>query len=292
MRLRCPVALAAAETGWNTRRGPIGCACLTESVITFRGVGVGFSTETIYDDLSFDVREGEFFCILGPSGCGKSTSLRIIGDLLRASGGEVRVDRRAPDQAWQEIAYIFQSPRLVPWRDALGNVVLGMELRFDRMPRAEMEQRARELLDLVGLASDMGKFPSMLSGGERQRVAIARALSVDPKIVLMDEPFSALDLNTRRRLREEIVSIWRKTEKTIVFVTHDIDEALVLADRVLLLSNKPTRILDTIEIAEDRPRTIEGSADLRAHKAHLHALFRTLEPGAAEESEHQREARA
>ena len=263
---------------------------MAESVITFRGVEVGFATETIYDDLSFDVREGEFFCILGPSGCGKSTSLRVIGDLLRASGGAVTVDGRTPDQAWQEIAYIFQSPRLVPWRDALGNVVLGMELRFERMPRAAMEERARELLDLVGLADDMHKFPSMLSGGERQRVAIARALSVDPKIVLMDEPFSALDLNTRRRLREEIISIWRKTGKTIVFVTHDIDEALVLADRILLLSNKPTRILDTMEIAEARPRSIEGSAELRAHKAHLHALFRTLEPGAVEETEYQREA--
>ena len=264
---------------------------MTDSVITFRGVEVGFSTETIYDDLSFDVREGEFFCILGPSGCGKSTSLRVIGDLLQASGGEVTVDGHPPQKAWQEIAYIFQSPRLVPWRDALGNVILGMELRFDRMPKKEMTERARELLALVGLAADMHKFPSMLSGGERQRVAIARALSVDPKIVLMDEPFSALDLNTRRRLREEIISIWRKTEKTIVFVTHDIDEALVLADRVLLLSNKPTRILDTIEIMEDRPRAIEDSSDLRAHKSHLHALFRSLEPGTMENSETAMEAR-
>ncbi len=277
------------ETGWNTPRNEIGCARLTNSVITFRGVEVRFATETIYDDLSFDVREGEFFCILGPSGCGKSTSLRVMGDLLGAAGGRVTVDGRPPQEAWQEIAYIFQSPRLVPWRNALGNVVLGMELRFERMPRAAMEERARELLDLVGLASDMHKYPSMLSGGERQRVAIARALSVDPKIVLMDEPFSALDLNTRRRLREEIISIWRKTEKTIVFVTHDIDEALVLADRVLLLSNKPTRILETIEIAEQRPRTIDGSAELNAHKAHLHALFRTLEAGAAEDLEFQRE---
>lgn len=279
------------ETGWNTWCNETGCARLTESVITFHEVEVRFATETIYDDLSFDVREGEFFCILGPSGCGKSTSLRVMGDLLGASGGEVKVDGRPPQEAWQEIAYIFQSPRLVPWRNALGNVVLGMELRFERMPRAEMEERARELLDLVGLASDMHKYPSMLSGGERQRVAIARALSVEPKIVLMDEPFSALDLNTRRRLREEIISIWRKTEKTIVFVTHDIDEALVLADRVLLLSNKPTRILETIEIAEDRPRTIDGSTDLKAHKAHLHALFRTLEAGAAEDTEYQREER-
>jgi NitT/TauT family transport system ATP-binding protein len=265
---------------------------LTNSVITFREVGVRFSSETIYDDLTFDVEEGEFLCILGPSGCGKSTSLRIMGDLLAATTGEVAVGGRAPTDAWQDIAYIFQSPRLVPWRDALGNVALAMELRFDRMARSEIEARARELLSLVGLATDMRKFPSMLSGGERQRVAIARALSVDPKIILMDEPFSALDLNTRRRLREEIISIWRTTGKTIVFVTHDIDEALVLSDRVLLMSNKPTSLLETIEITEPRPRTIETSSGLRAHKAHLHALFRTLEPEALEDIEPAKEANA
>lgn len=250
---------------------------MADSVITFDDVGVRFSSETIFDDLTFEVAEGEFLCILGPSGCGKSTSLRIMGDLLGATSGDVVVDGRAPADAWQEIAYIFQSPRLVPWRDAIGNVVLGMQLRFERMAKSEMEARARELLSLVGLASDMHKFPSMLSGGERQRVAIARALSVDPKIILMDEPFSALDLNTRQRLREEIISVWRTTGKTVVFVTHDIDEALVLADRVLLLSNKPTRLLETIEISEDRPRTIDTSEELRQHKAHLHALFRSLE---------------
>ncbi len=263
---------------------------LTDSVITFREVGVKFSAETIYDDLTFEVEEGEFLCILGPSGCGKSTSLRIIGDLLGATSGDVVVDGRAPEDAWQEIAFIFQSPRLVPWRDAIGNVILGMQLRFERMAKSEMEARARELLSLVGLASDMQKFPSMLSGGERQRVAIARALSVDPKIILMDEPFSALDLNTRQRLRQEIISVWRKTGKTIVFVTHDIDEALILANRVLLLSNKPTRLLETIEISERRPRTIESSEDLRTHKAHLHALFRALESETIEDMEPPKEA--
>jgi NitT/TauT family transport system ATP-binding protein len=250
---------------------------LNASIITFQQVGVRFSSETIFDGLTFNVVEGEFLCIIGPSGCGKSTSLRIIGDLLNASSGEVIVDGRAPADAWDDIAYIFQSPRLVPWRNALGNVVLAMELRFKSMGKNAMEARARELLLLVGLEADMEKFPSMLSGGERQRVAIARALAVEPKIILMDEPFSALDLNTRHRLREEIISIWRKTGKTIVFVTHDIDEALVLADRVLLLSNKPTSLLETIEITDIRPRVIDDSPALKEKKAHLHTLFRSLE---------------
>jgi NitT/TauT family transport system ATP-binding protein len=146
-----------------------------------------------------------------------------------------------------------------------------------------MQKRARELLALVGLARDAEKYPSMLSGGERQRVAIARALAVDPRIILMDEPFSALDVNTRRRLRAELVSIWQQTGKTVVFVTHDIEEALVLADRILLLSNKPTRVLETLAVTAPRPRDIAGSEDLQRQRARLHELFTQLEaePAAA-----------
>lgn len=246
-------------------------------ILSFEDVSTRFGEETIYDGLSFTVREGEFLCILGPSGCGKSTSLRLAGDLLDVQGGKVTVDGLTPKEAWGRLAYIFQSPRLVPWRSALGNVMLGMELRFDDMPRARREEIARAHLELVGLHRDMEKYPSMLSGGERQRVSIARALSVDPRVILMDEPFSALDLNTRRRMRQEIIRIWQETGKTVVFVTHDIEEALVLADRVLLLSNKPTRVLEIIELDEPRPRAVDDTKSLLAHKEHLVALFRNLE---------------
>lgn len=248
-------------------------------VISFEQVRVGFGDELVYEDLTMSVSEGEFVCILGPSGCGKSTSLRLMGDLLATSGGRITVAGKPPAEAWRELAYVFQSPRLAPWRDALGNVVLAMELRFGDMNKSTMRARALELLDLVGLSNDAHKYPSMLSGGERQRVSIARALAVDPRIVLMDEPFSALDRNTRQRLRLEMVDIWAKTGKTIVFVTHDIDEALTLADRVLLLSNKPTRVLESITISDQRPRSLEGSPELRRHRDHLHALFAELETG-------------
>ena len=251
---------------------------MTADILTFENVSLRFKDETIYEDLTFSVRPGEFLCILGPSGCGKSTSLRLMGDLLRADGGEVLVTGLSPAQGWSKLAYVFQSPRLAPWRTALGNVMLGMELRFERKPKPEMRSTAERLLALVGLGQDMGKYPAMLSGGERQRVAIARALSVDPEIILMDEPFSALDLNTRRRMREEIVRIWRETGKTVVFVTHDVDEALTLADRILLLSNKPTKVLETIEIAAPRPRDIDAATELIRHKNRLIELFRTLEP--------------
>lgn len=246
-------------------------------IIKFENVRVSFAGELVYDDLNMSVRAGEFICILGPSGCGKSTSLRLMGDLLKTSGGRITVAGQQPADAWRELAYVFQSPRLAPWRDALNNVVLAMELRFGNMPKTAMRKRATELLELVGLAADAHKYPSMLSGGERQRVSIARALAVDPRIVLMDEPFSALDLNTRRRLRLEMVDIWQKTGKTIVFVTHDIEEALTLADRIILLSNKPTRVLQSITIIEERPRSLDDAPELRRHRDHLHALFAELE---------------
>lgn len=260
-------------------------ARISNAVINFADVAVELTGDRIYDALDFSVSSGEFLCILGPSGCGKSTCLRLIGGLLPASGGQVTVEGRSPADAWDQIAYVFQAPRLVPWRTALGNVMLAKELRFGRGDKREREAQCRALLDLVGLARDADKYPRMLSGGERQRVAIARALAVDPKIILMDEPFTALDLNTRRRLRAEMVGIWESTGKTIVFVTHDIDEALILADRVILMSNKPTRVLETISIKTPRPRTIEASTELRGHRDHLYRLFRGLEPEAAATNE-------
>ena len=250
---------------------------MSDDILNFKDVVVRFKSETIYDGLSFSVSRGEFLCILGPSGCGKSTSLRLMGNLLQAQGGEVSVTGLPPEQGWDKLAYVFQSPRLVPWRTAKGNVELGMELRFGSRTNGELRATAEQLLTMVGLQKDMDKYPSMLSGGERQRVAIARALSVEPEIILMDEPFSALDLNTRRRMRSEIIRIWQETGKTVIFVTHDIEEALVLADRILLLSNKPTRALETITLAEPRPRQIDETPSLAAQKQHLISLFRQLE---------------
>jgi len=243
------------------------------SIITFENVGVTLGHEQIYDRLSFEIRRGEFVCILGPSGCGKSTSLRIIGGLLAADSGRITIDGRAPRDAWEEIAFVFQSPRLVPWRTALENVMLGFELRFGSDEARQREAHASELLNLVGLAGDADKYPSMLSGGERQRVAIARALAVDPKIVLMDEPFSALDPNMRARMRTEVEHIWFETGKTVVFVTHDIDEALQLADRTIVLSNKPARVLDIVELRAPRPRS---GRDLDAPREKLATLFRSI----------------
>src|SRR4051812_9895907 len=254
----------------------------SDPIITFENVGVAFGEERIYDRLSFDVRRGEFVCILGPSGCGKSTSLRMIGGLLDVGTGRVTVDGRTPRDAWSDIAFVFQSPRLAPWRTALDNVLLGMELRFGAGDKERRRARATDLLKLVGLAGDARKYPSMLSGGERQRVAIARALAVDPQIVLMDEPFSALDPNMRSRMRVEMERIWLETGKTVVFVTHDIDEALQLADRTVVLSSKPTRVLEIIELQTPRPRA-QGNRGLDTQRQKLIKLFQTLEQPAQRE---------
>ncbi|MBI3710058.1 MAG: ABC transporter ATP-binding protein [Proteobacteria bacterium] len=255
-------------------------------MIRFDRVATQFGGEVVYADLSFAVKAGEFLCLLGPSGCGKSTALRLMGDLLPVNGGAVYVAGGSPRENWNQLAYVFQSPRLVPWRTALGNVALAMELRRRDLTRADRAARARELLDLVGLARDADKYPRMLSGGERQRVAIARALAVEPRIVLMDEPFSALDPTTRARLREELLAVWRKTGKTIVFVTHDVDEALTLADRIILLSAKPTRVLETLALAQQRPRDLAGDAALRECRWRLLSLFARSGPDEVKEERH------
>ncbi|MBI2320165.1 MAG: ABC transporter ATP-binding protein [Betaproteobacteria bacterium] len=231
----------------------------------------------LYRELSFSVEKNEFLCIVGPSGCGKSTLLRLIGGLLERDSGEISVHGQAPATAWQSLSYVFQSPRLAPWRNAVENVMLAAELRFERPDRDALRTKALALLDLVGLSRDAQKFPSMLSGGERQRVAIARALIVEPEIILMDEPFSALDINTRGRLRNEIISIWGKTAKTIVFVTHDVEEAVLLADRIIVLTGKPSRVCEIIPVDQPRPRDVRANAELAAIRQRLEDMMRTLE---------------
>jgi NitT/TauT family transport system ATP-binding protein len=245
----------------------------TRPLIEFNQVSLRFGAEILYERIDLDVREGELLCILGPSGCGKSTALRVLAGLLPVDGGTVTIDGESPTQRWRDMAFVFQNPRLLAWRTAKQNVTLGMELRQLGLSRAEMEGRADDLLRLVGLAADSGKYPRMLSGGERQRVSLARALAVEPRIILMDEPFSALDPSTRRRMRYELVEIWQRTGKTIVFVTHDIDEALELADRIVLLSPKPTRVVETMTVADARPRVLGASANLATLHSRILAGF-------------------
>ena len=248
----------------------------SQNLIEFRQVGLRFGAEALYQGLDLDIREGELLCLLGPSGCGKSTALRLLAGLLPYDSGTVTIDGATPNERWRDLAFVFQNPRLLPWRTAKENVALGMELRELGMTRAEMDQRADDLLKLVGLAADGQKYPRMLSGGERQRVSLARALAVEPRIILMDEPFSALDPSTRQRMRRELIDVWQRTRKTIVFVTHDVDEAMELADRIVLLSPKPTRVLDTVTITEPRPRVLGSHPQLSQTRDRILAGIHTV----------------
>lgn len=204
------------------------------------------------EDISFGVRSGEFVCLLGPSGCGKTTLLRIIAGFESPSEGIIEVNGRAVTGPTMDMGVVFQEYLLFPWLTVRGNVKFG--LKEKEMTEQAMEKRTREMINLVGLDDFEDAYPKELSGGMKQRVGIARALAVDPAILLMDEPFGSVDAQTRDRLHEELIDIWNETRKTIVFVTHNVEEAIKLADRILVLSSSPGRIREKIEIDLERPR--------------------------------------
>lgn len=213
---------------------------------------------TALKNVNLDIKEGEFISLLGPSGCGKTTLLRIIGDLLQPSNGKVTVRGESTRDIRLQKKYgiVFQNPVLYDWRTIRRNVCMPMELLG--MKKAERTKRVSKMLDLVGLSEFGNHYPYELSGGMQQRVGIARALAIKPEILLMDEPFSALDEFTREKLHIDLLNIWRKTNKTIVFVTHNISEAVFLSDRVVVLSPHPGRVSAVIDINIPRPRDMES----------------------------------
>jgi NitT/TauT family transport system ATP-binding protein len=230
-------------------------------VVEARGIGKTFDPDgagvTALENVDLEVSAGEFVSLIGPSGCGKSTLLRLIGDLTDATTGEVLVNGRPARQArlGREYGMVFQAPVLMDWRTVARNVELPLEVM--RFPKAERERRSSRLLRLVELDDFAGKYPWQLSGGMQQRVAIARALAFDPKLLLMDEPFGALDEMTRERMNLELMRIWRETETTILFVTHSIPEAVFLSTRVVVMSPRPGRISRVIDVDLPHARTFE-----------------------------------
>jgi NitT/TauT family transport system ATP-binding protein len=232
-----------------------------EVVVEAAGVGKTFATRdgavVALDGIDLEVRHGEFVSLIGPSGCGKSTLLRLIGDLTEPTTGEVRVNGKPASRARRDRDYgmVFQAPVLMDWRTITKNIELPLEIMG--YPAAERHRRSAELLRLVELEGFADRHPWELSGGMQQRVAIARALAFDPKLLLMDEPFGALDEMTRERMNAELMAIWQRTNTTIVFVTHSIPEAVFLSTRVVVMSARPGRVSRIVDVDLPAPRTIE-----------------------------------
>jgi NitT/TauT family transport system ATP-binding protein len=212
---------------------------------------------TALTGVSLDIQKGEFISLLGPSGCGKTTLLRIVANLLKPTSGEVLIEGNTTESARLNRKYgmVFQSPVLYEWRTVRKNIELPLELM--KLKKEDRKARGEKMLDLVGLTKFADHYPHQLSGGMQQRVGIARALAIRPEILLMDEPFSALDEFTREKLHEDLLRIWSKTNKTVIFVTHNIAEAVFLSDRVCVLSPHPGRLSAVVDITLPRPRTKE-----------------------------------
>ena len=209
--------------------------------------------------IDFTVGEGEFVVIVGPSGCGKTTLLKMLAGLLTPSGGEVRIEGKSITKPHSNIGIVFQTALLLPWRSVFSNVMMPVEVKG--LPRAAYEQRARDLLRLTGLQGFESKYPWQLSGGMQQRVAICRALVHDPKLMLMDEPFGALDALTREKMNVELQRIQGETGKTVLLITHSIPEAVFLADRVMVMNARPGNIAAVYDISLPRPRTLDIMAN-------------------------------
>jgi len=224
-------------------------------------------------EVNLAIKDGEFVTIVGPSGCGKSTLLMLIAALLQPSRGAVRLNGREVTAPGSDRALVFQDFALLPWRTVLANVELGLELKGIRA--AERREIARRHVAMVGLRAFERHYPHQLSGGMRQRVGIARALSVEPEVLLMDEPFGALDAQIRQVMGSELLRIWERQRKTILFVTHDIDEAIYLADRIIVMSASPGRIIEDIPVTLPRPRPLEirNSAEFTAYRQRIWDLL-------------------
>jgi NitT/TauT family transport system ATP-binding protein len=240
-----------------------------------RGEGGGTPQRlSALEDITLDVRSGEFLALVGPSGCGKSTLLDLLGGLAAPTSGRILLDGRPITEPARDRGIVFQQYALFPWRTAVQNVEFGLDIAgLKAKPRRE---RARHYLELVGLAGFADRYPHELSGGMKQRVAIARSLAYDPEVLLMDEPFAALDAQTRETLQGELLRIWRTTGKTIVFITHGIDEAVVLGQRVAIMTSRPGRIKQVIDVPDELHSETEDVRSLPSFGRTRHEVWSLL----------------
>ena len=227
----------------------------TRPMVSIEGVTMSFGDFTAVRDVDIQAGDGEFVAIVGPTGCGKSTILNAVAGLLAPSEGRIRIDGKPVGGVQRNVGYLFQQDALLPWKTALQNVELG--LRFRGVGQAEREEQARAWLAKVGLAGFEHRYPYQLSGGQRKRVQMAQALIVEPKVMLMDEPFSALDIHTRHLMQNELLRLWQEDRRAVMLITHDLEEAIALGDRVVVLSSGPSsRVVRSFDVDLERPRNV------------------------------------
>lgn len=252
---------------------------MSKKLIHCEGLRKVFPTENgelvVLDGLNFEIEEESFVTLLGPSGCGKSTLLNIMRGLDKLTEGSIEMNCSGTEKI--NMAYVFQTARLLPWKTVLDNITFVHDPQ--KMPKDEIIEKAMKYLELAGLGDFANHFPHQLSGGMQQRVGIARALSVEPDVLLMDEPFSHLDEITAKKMRDDLVDIWERTKVTIFFITHDLSEAALLSDRIILLTQKPTTIYKEIKIELTRPRN-EGDIKFFELNKELSRIFQLMESSA------------
>lgn len=279
-----PTRIAVRDTATGARPvavvEPRRAAVAAPHALGFQSATIEFGPVKAVDNVTLEVKAGEFLCIVGPSGCGKTTLLNYAAGLLPApvlTGGTAQVLGGKPREGHERLAYMLARDSLLPWRTALGNAEFGAEARG--MPPAERRARALKLLDRVGLGGFADSYPKSLSHGMRQRVALARTFCLDADVLLMDEPFGALDAQTKLQLEDLLLELWQESRKTVVFITHDLSEAIALGDRVIVMAPRPGRIIEEVPIALPRPRKIGAlQKDPEYHKYYAR-IWETLEKG-------------
>ncbi|BBO67893.1 nitrate ABC transporter ATP-binding protein [Desulfosarcina alkanivorans] len=224
----------------------------TAQYIEVRNLTKAFDELVVLNDISFNIDRGELVSIVGPTGCGKTTFMNTLSKLIPATAGDIWINGEPADPRTHNIAYVFQEPTSLPWRKVRDNVAYGMEVKH--VPQKEKNERLDRILDLVGLADCADLYPNQISASMEQRIAVARAFATDPDLLLMDEPYGQLDIKLRYYLEDELIRLWQKLKATVIFVTHNIEEAVYLAERILVLSNKPTTIKGDIRVDLPRPR--------------------------------------
>lgn len=233
--------------------------------VVVRNLTKCFGDLKVLDDINFTVKEGEFLVIVGPTGCGKTTFLNLLSTLYQPTLGEILIDGEPADPKKHNISFVFQEPSCLPWRTVRENISYGMEVK--KFSKEQIESQCQKVMDLVGLTQCADLYPNQISSSMEQRVAIARAFAVNPDLLLMDEPYGQLDVKLRFYLEDELVRIWQEFKNTVIFITHNVEEAVYIAERVLVLTNKPTTIKEEIDIDLPRPRDYldKHFVDLREH---------------------------